>query len=190
MPSALAKRYAAAMLTVAHKFGIVKETELNLLAIKEAYEKSDGFRKFMQHPKVPKKAKKDVLGEMLGTEAHPSLVQFLWILVDKGRFKMIPEIAEAFDELDDKMEGIVRVNVKTFMPLDEAHEKVLTTKLAVMTKTDPAKILLIKKVDPKTLGGISIQIGDELIDGTVATRLLRLYDMLTDPKLLGGAHVG
>lgn len=190
MPSALAKRYGAAMLTVAHRLGIVKDTELNLLSVKEAYLRSEKFRNFMQHPKIPKKAKKEAVGVMLGTDAHPALVQFLWLLVDKGRFNMIAEIADAFDELDDKLEGIVRVNVKTFMPMDEKQEDVLKLKISIMTKTDPSKIQLIKEVDPKVLGGISVRIGDELIDGTVAARLLRLYDMLTDPKFLGGAHVG
>lgn len=190
MPSALAKRYGAAMLTVAHRLGIVKDTELNLLSVKEAYQKSEKFRNFMQHPKIPKKSKKEAVGVMLGTDAHPALIQFLWLLVDKGRFGMIAEIADAFDELDDKLEGIVRVSVKSFMPLDEKQESTLKMKLSVMTKTDPNKILLLKEVDPKTLGGISVRIGDELIDGTIATKLLRLYDMLTDPKFLGGAHVG
>ena len=44
-------------------------------------------------------------------------------------------------------------------------------------------ISLVKTVDPSILGGVRTRIGDHVIDGTLRTRLDRLYDHLITEEI-------
>jgi F-type H+-transporting ATPase subunit delta len=58
------------------------------------------------------------------------------------------------------------VTTAVALPADLAD--LLTAKLAQLTGS---QIILQKKVDPEVIGGVSVTIGDKIIDGTVRTQL-------------------
>ncbi len=63
------------------------------------------------------------------------------------------------------------------MPLPTDLSEQLSSKLA---EAVGAKIILQNKVDPRVIGGVSVQMGDEIIDDTVRTNLARLRKSLLD----------
>jgi len=64
--------------------------------------------------------------------------------------------------------GRVVAEVVSAIELDEAQEQELTDALS---RLQGRAVQLNVAVDPRVLGGISVRIGDEVIDGTVASRL-------------------
>ena len=176
------------MLIISEKLDIVEQVESQLLAIKKAYQSDANFRTFMTHPKIPRSAKRDVLRQIFAEKLHPVFIRFMEILVDKHRFAMIEHIADAFDELADRSKGIVRVVVTSPFPLAENHTDRLHKCLTSLTAGK--KIELHVELDKKTLGGISVRVGDTLVDGTVQNKLKRLREELMSPQVLGGIYAG
>ncbi len=164
----LAKRYAAALLRVAGPEGAVEEAESLLLALREVYERDKPFRATLSHPSVPRSMKKALLRRAFEGRARPSFLQFLELLVDKGRLNLIPEIAETFDRLADASRGTVRVKVRSWRPLSEAHRRRLAEQLGRLTGNS---VEIQAETDASLQGGVLVRVGDSLIDGCVARRL-------------------
>ena len=164
----LAKRYAAALLRVTDAEGTTADVEQLLLALKDAYLADKGFRSLLAQPRVPKSLKKTLLRKAFEGRANPSFLDFLTLLVDKNRQDIIPDIADMFDRLADASKGVVRVKVRSWRPLSDAHRTSLQGKLERMTGK---KIDLEAKADAALKGGMLVMVGDTVIDGSVAQRL-------------------
>jgi F-type H+-transporting ATPase subunit delta len=181
-PRTLANRYAEGLLTQADRLNTVEEFESQLLALKEAFEKDSDFRALLIHPRIPRARKKAVIHRIFGGRAHATFVRFLELVVDKHRAAFIPEIADAFDRLADRSRGVVRVEVRSFLPLSPAHRQTLHDRISGMLGR---KVDLQEKADPKLKGGLQVRIGDTIIDGSAAGRLRRLREemVLRNPAL-------
>jgi len=173
----LAKRYAAAMLAVAVKEGLVEQVESNLLALKQVYETDAMFRLALGQPQIPKAARKKLLRKPFEGRAHPAFLDFLDLLVEKNRVTILPDIATMFDELADVTQGVVRVGVRSAFPLNDRQRQELDQQLARVTGK---KVVLQESVDKALKGGMAVRIGDTVIDGTVAHRLARLREYLAE----------
>ena len=89
--------------------------------------------------------------------------------MEKNRIDILPDISGAFNDLADDARGIGHVRVKSFLPLSEEEKSALQAKLGVITgKT----VIMDTETDSSLLGGVSIRIGDSVVDGTVATTKL------------------
>lgn len=164
----LAKRYAAALLKVTDAEGSTEETESLLLALKDAYNSQKEFRAVLSQPRVPRAAKKRLLGKIFEGKAKQSFTDFLDLLVDKNRQDIIPDIADMYDRLADASKGVVKITVKSWRPLSDAQRSDLQSKLERLAGK---KVSIDARVDPGVKGGMLVMFGDTVIDGTVAHRL-------------------
>ena len=172
----LAKRYAAALLAALEKDGNVEEAESNLLALKEVYEKLPAFRQTLTQPRLTRETRKAFLRRAFEGKVGKSFLEFLDLLVEKKRTDLLPDIADAFDRLADASRGVVRVKARTFRPLDNPGRAALKKKLTTITGK---KVDIEETVDPTLKGGMLVQIGDTVIDGSVAGHLKELRERLT-----------
>lgn len=173
----LARRYATALLEQAEKGRTVEETEAQLLALKAAYQGDRRLRSALMHPAIGRAQKVKLLDAVFKDRTPAPFTSLLALLVRKNRLRFLPEIADAFDRLADRSRGVVRVDVVSFMPLTDAQRRALTAQLA---KHLGGKTLELKVVvDPKVLGGLSVRVGDTIIDGTSRGRLKALRESLT-----------
>lgn len=67
--------------------------------------------------------------------------------------------------------GVEEAVVTSALPLSKSQAETLKEKLAAITGK---KILLKQKVDAALIGGFTVQVGDRLIDGSVARSLQTL----------------
>lgn len=169
----LAKRYAAALLRVTDQEGTTAEVEQLLLALKEAYLSDKAFRSILAQPRVPKSLKRTLLRKAFEGRAKPSFLDFLTLLVDKNRTNILPDIADMFDRLADASKGVVRIKVRSWRPLSAPHQTSLQTKLERLTGK---KIDIDAQTDPALKGGMTVMVGDTVIDGSVAHRLKELSE--------------
>jgi F-type H+-transporting ATPase subunit delta len=167
----LAKRYAAALLRVTDLEGSTEETEALLLALKEALARQKSFREILRSPRVPRAIKKKVLRRPFESIAKRSFLDFLDLLVDKNRVEIIPDVADMYDRLADASKGVVKVKVRSWRPLSEAQRLSLHDRLVRLVGK---KVKIEAEADPALLGGLLVNVGDDVIDGTVAHRLKAL----------------
>jgi F-type H+-transporting ATPase subunit delta len=98
-------------------------------------------------------------------------VNFLRLLRRKNRLALGASIASFFRELLDEERGLLRAEVTSAVPLDDAQQQRLIDRLAQETGK---QVALEARVDQSLLGGMVVRIGDRLVDGSTRSRLRRL----------------
>ncbi len=125
------------------------------------------FTMLMESPKLHFNDKARLLSERLG-DMNPLALNFVYLLVAGGRFSMVGEIADEYQQLLNSYRGIEEAEVITAIPLDDEDKRSLEKHLAAVV----GKKLVIKSgVNPEVVGGIVAKIGGKLLDGSTRSRL-------------------
>jgi F-type H+-transporting ATPase subunit delta len=90
------------------------------------------------------------------------------VLIENRRLAALPEIRNLFEALKNEREGTVEAQIASAFPLDG---EALAGLVADLEKRFKRKIQPVVSVDPGLIGGVSIQVGDEVIDGSVRGKL-------------------
>lgn len=193
-----AGRYARALFEIAILVHKDVEIQRELEALSSALEKAPEVWKFLNSPQFTAGNKIKILGRMyskrggnispsadsrhqgVGGQAslgeHEVLLNFLAVLLEKGRFVLLHEITESFKRIADKARGIGMAQVRSAVPLDPRAEALITARLE---KIAGYRIRVEKMVDPKLIGGVSVKIRNKILDGTVQHRLQEFRKELT-----------
>jgi len=176
----VALRYAEDLLRTAKPAGSLIACAESYAGVLEVMAAHRDLVIFLDSPQVREQEKKELLKKVLGPRLEPLLLDFFNLLLDRNRIDLLRDIGEVYAELVEADQNIVRARVVTAIVMPDDLETKLRDKLAKVTgKT----VILDKKVDPAVLGGVSVTLGDRVIDGTVRTNL----DLLR--KTLGKAQV-
>jgi F-type H+-transporting ATPase subunit delta len=108
---------------------------------------------------------------LLGKKASTQTVAILKALLAQPRGRRIAELIRyaATIVADEAGNGIATVTVAS--SLDDDQKKRLTTALAKQYDRD---VRINEIVDPAILGGMRVQVGSEVIDGTISNRIADL----------------
>jgi F-type H+-transporting ATPase subunit delta len=110
-----------------------------------------------------------------GMPADAPFARFLGELAAHRRMALLPEVAELFERYKRESESQLLVKVTSAMALDAAQAEQLKASLKRRFKRE---IELETAVDPELLGGVVIDTGSEVIDGSARGRLARLAGAL------------
>ena len=111
-----------------------------------------------------------------GMSADAPFAQFLGELAEHRRMALLPEAAALFEQYKRESESQLLVKVTSAFALDGAQAEQLKASLKRRFKRE---IELETKVDASLLGGVVIDTGSEVIDGSARGRLARLSSALT-----------
>jgi len=111
-----------------------------------------------------------------GDTADSGFAQFLTLLVENRRATLLPDIAALFEELKRESERVLKVTLRSAVPVADAQAEAIKSALKKRFGRD---IELEQRVDPAVIGGAVIDAGDMVIDGSVRGRLARLEQALT-----------
>ena len=169
---AITKRYASAVFNMAKEQNLIKEVKGELEYFGNYYNTVAGLRLVLNNPLISPKHKYELLQKALQDALSSICRKFLELLIRKGRLKHLPDIINAYDFLLDQYNGVVRVGVTSFAPLSLVEEEKLKKQLKWYAGA--GEIILATTIDKTILGGMMIQIGDMVIDGSVKSRLHEL----------------
>ena len=164
-----ARRYARAVFEIALE---KKELDRWRGDLKEVAALADNtaFMELVENPKVGFDKKEKVLAKLLD-KINPLARNLVYLLVSRGRFGMIGDIAEEYHRLLDGYRGIEHAEVVTAVPLDDKEKKKLEEHLG---RVVGRKIVLEASVDPSLVGGMIARVGGKLLDGSTHSQLLTL----------------
>ncbi|MDR1164503.1 MAG: ATP synthase F1 subunit delta [Deltaproteobacteria bacterium] len=169
----LAKRYAQAFLTLGIEDGEYARRGEELQSFAEALAGTPPEElAVLWSPVYPGEIRGRILGAILAKAAlSPLLNSFVMVLFERGRLKLLPEVAAAYGALVDEKEGLSRGTVTTATPLPERDLESIREALSLYLGR---KVVLSQNVDGAIMGGIVAKIGDLVLDGSVRSRLLKL----------------
>jgi len=111
--------------------------------------------------------------------ALPTVVRFLRVLNRHGRLGLLSSVTKQARATLDRRQNRKPVTVRSALPLDEGQQSALRDRLASMTQATPVITLV---VDPSLIGGLVVQVGDDLYDASVRTRLEAIRGRLIERK--------
>ncbi|GHH68123.1 ATP synthase subunit delta [Streptosporangium violaceochromogenes] len=122
----------------------------------------------LSDPAVAERAKRELLGSLLAGKVTPSTLRLVTQLVVHPRGRSLDRGLEEFGSLVAAQRQRLVAVVRSAVELSEEQRRRLATWLRASYGHD---VHLNVEVDPRVLGGFSVQIGDDLIDTTVAGRI-------------------
>ncbi|PMD67768.1 ATP synthase F1 subunit delta [Companilactobacillus nuruki] len=161
------KRYSKALYEVAEEQNSIEEMLEDLKSLKTVYEKNPSLSFALAGRSISRTEKLTIL-DTLKSQFGELMQDFLGLVFDNNRMDCIVEIADAFIEKYDEVNGIVEATVTTTIDLDEAQSKNLES--VIKDRFSVNKVNLTKIVDSKIIGGVIIRVGDQVVDGSVVKR--------------------
>jgi F-type H+-transporting ATPase subunit delta len=134
----------------------------------------EDLRRFLRNPQLEPQAKRAALEDML-TGADELFLNFIRLLVEKGRIAEVEDVHEEWARLLARQERILDLELQTAVELsDEEAAKVVEQ----IEKASGRKVVVSRTVDPDLIGGLVIQAGSVRLDASVRGRLEQLREEL------------
>ena len=108
---------------------------------------------------------------LLGGKADPGTLAIVRHLVQSPRGRRIGALLSTAAETVADASGSIVATVTAAAPLTAAQLDKLTATLTAQYGREPRVAV---KIDPSVIGGLRVQVGDDVIDGTISTRLTEL----------------
>jgi len=101
---------------------------------------------------------------------------FVALVAGRGRTDDIEAISEKYRKLIDEDLGRVRASVRTAVPLTDEERQMLSTKIGQVRQS--RQVVLEEIVDPTMLGGLIVESGGVVLDGSLEGQLERMRHRL------------
>jgi len=173
-PSAAARRYAEAAFEIARRDGSLDRWGDDLRLAADIVAREDVAR-VAGSPAIPFEDRREVLAKLLGPRISGPALNLVLLLARHGRLAAVPAVAKEYKRLVDRERGIVVATVISASPLQPAELEAIGARVREMTG---ARAEIATAVDPELIGGVTVRIGDRLIDASVRGRLERLRDRI------------
>uniref|UniRef100_A0AAU3GSD1 ATP synthase subunit delta n=1 Tax=Streptomyces sp. NBC_01401 TaxID=2903854 RepID=A0AAU3GSD1_9ACTN len=155
-------------LTAAQRAGALDDVEDELFRFGRIVGSDVALRSALTDRKATATAKGALLRSLLGGKAQPVTERVITRLVTQPRGRSLEAGLDSLSRLAAERRDRMVAVVTSAVPLSDRQKQRLGAALA---KIYGRQMHLNLDVDPEVLGGISVRVGDEVINGTIAERL-------------------
>jgi len=173
-PSTTARRYAEASFEIAVRDDALDQwsNALDLAAQLLAHEQVAAI---VDNPAVPLHGRLDVVDRLLSARIPAGPLNLVRLLVQRRRIELIARVASEFRRLLNRRRGVVTAVVTSATALTAGEVEALRARVSEMTQ---GEVDLQVQVDDALIGGLTLRVGDQLVDASVRGRLERLRAQL------------
>ena len=181
MAKLVSKTYGDALFAVALESNRMDEFFEAAVSLADILRTNEDFSKLMNHPKVGKDEKLQVVKEVFETRVDKELVGFLRLVVEKDRYNEIDEILSYFIDKVKEEKQIGVAHVTSAVKLSEIQKKLVEEKLIETTSYKEMEMNFA--IDESLIGGLVIRIGDKVVDSSIKSKLSELTKQLMNIQL-------
>ena len=163
----LAHVYARSLFAVAQEQGKLDTVAEQLQQIDEALASSDDLRLFFFSPYFSSAEKREALPRLF-VDAEPAITNLLDLLVENHRLPVVPRLRRAFDELFREERKLLPVSITSAVALDEQAAQRIADEIGRRTGRT---IELTQQVDSELIGGLTLRVGNQILDASIRNRL-------------------
>ncbi len=177
---AVARVYAKAFLDAAQSVGVENAFEEFTSFVDDVLNVNDQFADLLTGQLVGRDDKLGIIDRVVAPRGSEFFTNFLRVLARHERLDLLPLILSESWLAHETQAGRQRVKIRTAAPLDDAKLALIKERLAAALPFEP---VLIPEVDASLLGGLVVQIGDTVHDGSLRTRIGNLSQRLRERYL-------
>jgi F-type H+-transporting ATPase subunit delta len=177
----LAKRYARALLEIAREDGALEALGEELNRTVAAFEEPR-LRPLVLNPVIDAGARLQTAKAVAAAlRVSKTVENLVGLLAERDRLGILPDVARWYEALVDADLGRARATIRSAAPLG-AGERTELIELARRI-TGRREVIAATEVDPELLGGVVLDVGGTVYDGSLKTQLARLMKDMAE----GGA---
>lgn len=162
----IARPYAEAVFNLAEAGGALGKWSQTLAVMAQVAANSD-VRAAIANPHLTSDRVYGLIAAACG-DLTAEAQNFVRVLIENGRLSLLPEIRDIFEELKNEREGVVDAVIATAYPLGNSQ---LAALVADLERRFGRKVNPQVSVDKELIGGVRVQVDDEVIDGSVRGKL-------------------
>jgi F-type H+-transporting ATPase subunit delta len=163
----IASVYARSLFEVAKEQDKLDEIREQFGQIADAISDDRELQVFFFSPYFSTGEKKDGLRKVIDG-AEPAVLNFLELLVENHRTPAIFRIRTAYDQLWERENKLLPVEITSAVELDDEIAKRIGDQIGEQTGQ---RVELTKTVDPDIIGGLVLRVGNSILDASIRNRL-------------------
>ena len=165
--------YAQAILAVASAESNGAQIEDEIYRFSQVLQSSDELKSTLSDASIPSERRQQIVEDLLDGQATQTTVALVSMIVAAGMGSDIKAIADRVVGLGAESRDKAVAEVYSVVDLSSDQQQRLAAALKSATGKDVEMKIII---DESVMGGLLVQIEDEVIDGTVRTRLKQLRE--------------
>ncbi|HJF30418.1 MAG TPA: F0F1 ATP synthase subunit delta [Sporosarcina psychrophila] len=169
--SVAAKRYAQALFELAQKNGQTGPIQEDLIELKKVFQTNKELGQLLDSPRLKTVKKKELLADLF-KGANQLILNTLFVMIDKKRIDEVVNLVDEFTAFSNDAAGIAEAKVYSTRLLTADESQAISTAFAQKIGKQALRIENI--IDPSLIGGIRLQIGNNIYDSSVSAKLERL----------------
>lgn len=170
----IARPYAEAVFKLAlAKKALPEWSEMLRNAVEIA--ENENVKTLIGNPVVSTRQLGELLLEIGNKEFSEDGKKFLTVLAENNRVNVLPQISSLFEQLKAQHDGALEANIVSAFDISSSQLKNLISALENKFKR---KIEAKVQVDPELIGGVKVEIGDEIFDASVKGKLEAMANAL------------
>jgi F-type H+-transporting ATPase subunit delta len=166
----IARVYAVALFEAAKDRGKLDAIRDQLTQFVDVLQENREMQVFLFSPYFSSAEKIEGLKKAV-SDAEPELLNFLQLLLEKGRMPVVYRIQRQYESLWNKENKRLGVTVTSAVELDPEVTKRIGEEIEEQTGNT---VELTSRVDPDILGGLVLQVGNMVLDTSIRNRLEKL----------------
>lgn len=172
----VALRYAEALIQLAQEKSQVNEWGTGLKGALLAIEDHRFLRKALYSLQIPQQVKKEILSKVFSGTLAPPLLNFLFLIIDKGRERYLKRMVIKYDELVRGLQGVLAAMVTLAAPPSAESLAVLE---AALSRHAGKPVKVEYTVDPSIIGGVVVKMDGKMMDWSISAHLTELRERMT-----------
>lgn len=134
------------------------------------------IERFLDNPAIPLAEREAAIDSALKGKVREPVRRLARVLLRRNRGDILPAVCAECDRMLNRERGVVTAHVTSAAPLSDADLDVVRQRIASMHGASTVE--LEQRVDEALIGGLTVRVGDQLIDASVRGRLERLRAQL------------
>ena len=174
--SGLAGRYVAALFDLADEQKALDQVAGDLTGLRTLIDESPALRRLMQSPLYGRDQQVKAMDAVLAQAGVAALTRkFVLVVAQNRRLFALRGMIEAFLAELARRRGEVTAKVTVARPLTAAQAQRLEETLRASVG---GKVRIDTRIDESLIGGLIVQVGSRMVDGSLRTKLQKLQNAM------------
>jgi F-type H+-transporting ATPase subunit delta len=177
----VSRRYAKALFDIAKENSLEQNMFKEVNNILEIIISEKRFKKLLESPVLSSKEQKLMIDGVFSIKDQKKIIisaemfKFFKVIASNRRLNILKSVLYSFLNLVKSINQEVNVKVTSAVPL---NEKILLQIKSIFSNRTKKQINIVSYVDKSIIGGIILQIGSNLIDASVKSKILKINNVI------------